>query len=161
MVIKPSLLHHARGHDRTGSCLLTGDYEERAAILEYEAGLPRDWAEKFARQLIDGPPGDFSPMRWQAAIDGALRFVDQWGREAYMLGWRFEDLFGLHPVAPAARYDCRGLGWLLGDGGQVVAIDDSSATIRTIRGALQHFRRCDPQGSEDASRESGTMDSAL
>jgi hypothetical protein len=33
------------------------DWEERAAHLEYDAGLPRAWAEPFARLLCAGPPG--------------------------------------------------------------------------------------------------------
>ncbi len=121
--------------------LLASDFEERAAILEYEAGLPRHWAEYFARQLVIGPPGDFSPVRWQAAIDAALMFADQWASEAHRLGWRVEDIFGLHPTAPAARYDCRGLAWLLGDGSRVTAIDVASADVVTPRGGRQAFFR--------------------
>lgn len=121
--------------------MLACAYEERAAILEYEAGLPRSWAEYFARQLVQGPPGDFSPVRWQAAIVGALRFADQWAVEAHRLGWRVEDVFGLHPTAPAARWDCRGLAWLLGDGQRVKAIDSTGADIVTARGGRQKYYR--------------------
>ena len=42
---------------RQRQCLLaqvaiTDDFEERAAIIEYEAGVPRPWAEGFAHMLI-------------------------------------------------------------------------------------------------------------
>ena len=121
--------------------ILTCDYDERAAILEYEAGLPRSWAEQFARQLVKGPPGDFSPVRWQAAIDGALVFADQWAVKANRLGWSVDDIFGLHPIAPAARYDCRGLAWLLGDGSRVTGVDENGADIRTALGGQQRFYR--------------------
>jgi hypothetical protein len=37
--------------------------EERVAVhLEYRAGLPRSWAEPFARLLCSHPPGDFDPV---------------------------------------------------------------------------------------------------
>ena len=29
-------------------------YEERAAILEFDAGHPRHWAEVLARQMVEG-----------------------------------------------------------------------------------------------------------
>jgi len=123
------------------AAILRDRYEERAAILEYEANLPRAWAEHFARLEQDGPPGDFSPTRWQAALDGALAFLDQWGAEAHRLGWDVSEVFGLHPTAPAARVDCRGLAWLLGDGSQVVAMDRSGAQIRKPNGVPGTFYR--------------------
>ncbi len=123
------------------STLLRGEYEERAAILEYDAGLPREWAEHFARLIVGDPPGDFSPTRWWAALDGALIFADRWGREAHRLGWDASEVFGLHSTAPAARVDCRGLAWLLGDGSQVVAMDRSGAEIRKPGGGRQRYYR--------------------
>ncbi len=123
------------------SAMIRDKYEERAAILEYDANLPRAWAEHFARLELDGPPGDFSPTRWQAALDGALAFLDQWGAEAHRLGWDVSEVFGLHPTAPAARVDCRGLAWLLGDGSHVVAMDRSGAEIRKSGGGRQRFYR--------------------
>ncbi len=116
-------------------------WEERAAHLEFDGGLPRGWAEHFARLIVGEPPGDFSPTRWQAALDGALTFADQWAREAHRLGWVADEVFGLHPTAPAARVDCRGLAWLLGDGSEVVAMDRSGAEIRTPGGGRQRYYR--------------------
>ncbi len=121
--------------------LLPDDFEERAAILEYKAGLPRDWAEAFARHLVAGPPGDFLATRWHAAIDGALRFTDEWGKEAYRLGWHVDDVFGLHRACPAARYDGRGLAWLLGDGSRVIEINARAAVIRNLKGTRLSYAR--------------------
>ena len=45
--------------------------EERAAIAEYEAGIPRAWAEGLARLHPDHPPADVPPKRWQQFI-GAM-----------------------------------------------------------------------------------------
>lgn len=36
----------------------TDDYQERAAILEYDAGLPRAAAEFLAKQLVIGKRGE-------------------------------------------------------------------------------------------------------
>lgn len=116
-------------------------WEERAAHLEYDAGLPRAWAEHFAKLIVGETPGDFSPTRWQAALDGALAFADKWAAEAHRLGWDVSEVFGLHPTAPAARVDCRGLAWLLGDGSQVVTMDGASAEISTRGGGRQHYYR--------------------
>ena len=119
----------------------TNKYEERAAHLEYDAGLPRPWAELVARLLVSGPPGDFSEARWQAAVEGALRFADRWASIAQRLGWTAADLFGLHPTCPAARVDARGLAWLLGDGSEVISIDAENADILTPRAARQRCHR--------------------
>lgn len=137
----PETAPESQGCSLNPKVVLASDFEERAAILEYDAGLPRTWAEHFARQLVKGPPGDFSPTRWQAAIDGALMFADQWATEAHRLGWRVEDAFGMHPTAPAARYDCRGLAWLLGDGSRVLAIDSKGAEMAGRSGSKQRFYR--------------------
>jgi hypothetical protein len=117
------------------------EWEERAAHLEYDAGLPRSWAEPFARILCGEPPGDFSPGHWQAVVDGGLRFADQWAAKALAMGWRPEDVFGLHANSPAARRDCKGLAWLLGDGERIVGIDANGADIAMPSGSRQRFYR--------------------
>jgi hypothetical protein len=118
----------------------TVDWEERAAHLEYDAGVPRSWAEPFARLLCSDPPGDFDPVRWRRVVDAGLIFADKWAADAYRLGWTADDVFGLHPVAPAARHDCKGIAWLL-DRGRVVAIDVAGADIVTAQGSKQRFYR--------------------
>jgi hypothetical protein len=67
-------------------------------------------------------------------------FADKWAAEAHRLGWTAEDVFGLHPLAPAARHDCKGIAWLL-ERGRVVAIDSAGADIVTDGGAKQRFYR--------------------
>ena len=131
---------HIPAECEDAAAILRDKYEERAAILEYDANLPREWAEHFARLEMNGP-GDFSPVRWQAALDGALAFADTWGAEAHQLGWDVSEVFGLHPTAPAARVDCRGLAWLLGDGSQVVAMYRSGAQIRKPNGVPGRYYR--------------------
>lgn len=117
------------------------EVEERAAIMEYEAGMPRAWADAFAK-IVHGPNrfADY-PARWQSVVDGALVFADQWAGKAHSLGWTVDELFGLDPVAPAARLDHRGLAFLLGNGSRVVAIDRDGADIITGQGSRQRYYR--------------------
>jgi hypothetical protein len=116
------------------------DREERAAYLEFDAGLPRAWAEPFARLLCGNSPAGYTAERWQCTVDAALTFADKWAAEAYQLGWTVEDVCGLHPIAPAARNDCKGIAWLL-DRARVAAIDANGADIVTEGGARQRFYR--------------------
>ena len=80
-------------------------FEERAALIEYGAGVPREWAEGFARLDLASPPAGFDAKRWRTLIDDGGKFLDRWGGEAARLGWSALDLLGAHPVAPAFRYD--------------------------------------------------------
>jgi hypothetical protein len=117
------------------------DLEERAALVEYGAGVPREWAEGFARlNLASAAPG-FGGTRWQQVIDDGGRFLDRWASEAAQLGWRAVDIFGIHPLAPAARFDVMGLVPII-NGGEVVAITERSATIQSPGGSrLVYMRR--------------------
>jgi hypothetical protein len=68
-------------------------------------------------------------------------FLNQWPEQARSLGWTANDLFGLNPAAPLARYDGMGLCWLL-RGQRVKAITDRTATIGTPSGGtLTYYRR--------------------
>ena len=103
-------------------------FEERAAIVEYDGGVPREWAEGFARLDLAEPPAGFDQNRWRQLIDDGGRFLDRWAETAAECGWSATDIFGLHPGVPAARYDGMGLVALIG-GGEVIAVRNDSATI--------------------------------
>jgi hypothetical protein len=66
--------------------------------------------------------------------------VETWGSQAADLGWIANDLFGLHPIAPLARYDAMGLLWLL-HGRPVVSLTATEATIQSSSGATLSFQR--------------------
>jgi hypothetical protein len=118
-------------------------FEERAALIEYGAGVPREWAEGFARLDLASPPVGFDAKRWRTLIDDGGKFLDRWGGEAARLGWSVLDLFGAHPVAPAYRYDAAGLVNLI-SGGDVVDIRTDRAVIRTPSGtSLTYYLRRD------------------
>ncbi len=117
---------------------------ERAAIIEYGAGVPREWAEGYARLLAMPRPARVPPARWQVFLDDCGRFLDRWAVNAAGMGWEAHDLFGLSEARPATRLDLAGLLWLL-DGRELVAFTSDTAAIRTPTGALQRYYRCQPQ----------------
>jgi hypothetical protein len=130
------------------SCKDKGDtFEERAAVVEYDGGVPREWAEGFARLCQMSRPAAIPPARWVELVDNAGRFIDGWAVQAAALGWNAADIFGCHREAPLARYDLQGLVFVVGSG-QVVGITALSATIRTRGGATLTFRRTPPTPGE-------------
>lgn len=116
------------------------DFEERAAVAEVDAGVPREWAEGFARLQVTKPPASVSAQRWRQVIDDAGCFIDRWGAQAAALGWRTVDVFGVHADKPEGRFDAAGLVWCL-RGARVVAITEESARLTTTTGASLTFHR--------------------
>ena len=115
--------------------------EERAAIVEYDGGAPRAWAEGFARLDPSKPPSDVPPHRWLRFVDDCGRFLDEgWAKRAAELGWGPLDLFGCDRERPFARIDELGLLWML-KGGTVVELHRHRAILQTERGATQTYRR--------------------
>jgi hypothetical protein len=112
-----------------------------ASSLEHDVGLPHELAEPFARLLCGAPPRGFEPHRWARVVEGASIFAEQWADQALRLGWSAEDVFGLDDIAPATRYDRKGLAWFLADGRRVIALDAGGADIETDRGVRQRFYR--------------------
>jgi hypothetical protein len=68
--------------------------KERAAIVEYDSNVPREWAEGSARLDPDRPPSDVPVKRWQ-------RFVQSPDRWCGALAWR-------SPHGPASRSPTEG-----------------------------------------------------
>jgi len=100
----------------------------------------RDWSEGLRRLDVARPPPDFSPEQWRQLIGDGETCLAAWGREAARLGWSGLDLFGAHPIAPAARYDLMGLVPLI-RGHEVVAMDVKRATTRARSGNLLTYLR--------------------
>lgn len=115
--------------------------DERAAIVEYGGGIPRPWAEGFARLDPDRPPGDVPLKRWRRFVDDVGLFLDNpFCAVAAALGWGPHDLFGCDRDKPFARIDQQGLCWLL-NGNKLVALSENTATIETSTRARQTYRR--------------------
>jgi|APSaa5957512535_1039671.scaffolds.fasta_scaffold117459_1 hypothetical protein len=121
------------------------DFDERAAIIEYGAGVPREWAEGFARFCTMPRHPDFSEQRWQCLIDDAGRFLDRWAVQVAAMGWTTLEVFGVHSGKPDVRIDLKGLVPCIG-GREVIAVSADSATIQTPSGARQRiFKRLEKQ----------------
>ncbi len=130
-------------------------FEERSAIIEFDAGLPRQEAETLAAQEqgydnADSLHGE-SVRRWAAEIerlgnlpavspDGAAAlkraqaFInDGWALQAARLGWGEAELFGVCPRAPWQRLDRKGAAF----GGAVQAITQEAVAYV---GGLRRYR---------------------
>jgi hypothetical protein len=135
------------GSENAVSALRDDEAGERAAIVEYEAGVPRDWAEAVARVYTMPAPAGVPERRWDAAKDAAGRLLDRWAATAALLGWGPLDLFGADPERPLARVDRMGLCWLIGKGDEVIALADDGARIRTRSGALLRYVKSNNSGA--------------
>jgi hypothetical protein len=54
-----------------------GDFEERAAIIEFDGGLSRPAAEYLARLLHSSPPKDANPADWSWFVGQASEIVER------------------------------------------------------------------------------------
>jgi hypothetical protein len=81
-----------------------------------------------------------SREQWHGLISDAESFLSDWGSTAHLLGWTSLDLFGVHPIASAARFDVMGLIPIL-NGADVLALTSQTATVRRTSGAVLTFRR--------------------
>ena len=79
-------------------------------------------------------------------IEDADAFLSNWGRAAHDFGWTALDLYGVHPLSAAARFDVMGILFLI-QGGDVIALTSSSATVRKRSGALLTYRRPETRGA--------------
>jgi hypothetical protein len=105
------------------------DFEERAAIVEEGAGVPRAWAEAFAILANSCPPSTLDPETWNELINAAGVFLDEWGSQAAALGWAAEELFGLDAKSPVQEHDVSRAALFLG-GARVIAMTQSRLVLR-------------------------------
>jgi hypothetical protein len=111
-----------------------------------EGGSPSEWHAILAELKHKNCPDWLVPDRWAVLLSDAESFLNRWGGTAYELGWSTVDLFGVHPIAPAARFDVMGLILLL-QGGTVAALTEKAATIRRSSNAMLTYRRGDQTGA--------------
>jgi hypothetical protein len=129
------------------TCPLADDFDERTALTEVLAGVPREWAEGFATLQAACPPAYVAAWRWQLVVDDAGHFIDRWAAPAAALGWRTLDVFGMHATNPWERLDAAGLVWCIG-GADVLAITSYTARLQLRSGATQTFRRNEAEHPE-------------
>jgi hypothetical protein len=117
-------------------------FDERAAIIEFDGGASRTWAEALARLDPARPHCDTPAKRWLQFIDDCGRFIDDgWAPCAEALGWTPLDLFGCDRAKPFSRINRAGLLWLL-DGRKLLALAANAAAIATRSGGTLTYRRC-------------------
>lgn len=59
-----------------------GEFEERAAIIEFDGHAPREWAEQFAAVLIKNRPPAVSDLDWSWFITRCGQIIDEAPRAA-------------------------------------------------------------------------------
>ena len=114
--------------------------EERAAIVEYDGGIPRGWAEGFARLDPEGPPATIRPEHWSAFVGAARRFLDTWATKAADLGWTDLDLFSADSCHPEIAWLNSGLLWALPNH-NIIDLRADRVILRTPNGSPQTFYR--------------------
>jgi hypothetical protein len=116
----------------------------RARRARRESLVPADWQDQVLSLPDDGSGRAFSFNRLQAIVaDGAL-FLELWEREAKRLNWSSLNLFGVHPMAPAIRFDVVGLVPIL-NGATVRLLTPGSAIIAAPTGSALTYTK-GPQG---------------
>ncbi len=112
----------------------------RAVLLAVPDGVPEEWVQGVGDLMVMPPHPDWKEDAWRTLQDDALRFLQKWAGQARRLGWEALDLFGVHPTAPTARFDCMGLVPLL-RGRAVLVITEDSAAIKAASGGSLTFRK--------------------
>jgi hypothetical protein len=121
--------------------------EERASIIEFDAGVPREWAEALARLDPARPPAGVPPEIWLRFINACGRFLDGgWQEKAAALGWGPLELFGCDRNHPIRNIDATGLLWRIGDY-ELKALTRDIATLATPGGILYARRHPTAPGS--------------
>ena len=125
-------------------------FEEIAALSEYEEGLRRDTAEDVSAMLMgfDGAAQyrNAAVEAWRHVLDGAserlgrrhsrmhqmisdgLALLERWGDEAVRCGWNSCELFGVCPATFDLRLDRCGLVYFVG-GGRIQSVSRNLAVI--------------------------------
>ena len=119
---------------------------EQGPAQPQTGGAPSDWYAILAELKQKNCPDWLAPDRWAVMLSDAESFLSRWGTVAHSLGWTALDIFGVHPIVPAARFDIMGLTLLL-HGGAVVALTEDAATIRRQSGATLTYPRSDRTGA--------------
>ncbi|MCH8172267.1 MAG: hypothetical protein IIA70_03055 [Proteobacteria bacterium] len=134
---------------------LNSNKTERAAIHEYEGGLPREWAEAFANLQFMDRPDQYTTAEWEEVINDAGLFADKWAARARDLGWTIMDIFAVHKSGSRKRLDGEGVILSL-RGNKVIAITADHIIIETSTGARQ--RVCKPTAGQDSLKNITALD---
>ncbi|MGY4355381.1 hypothetical protein ACVWZR_004432 [Bradyrhizobium sp. i1.3.1] len=109
-------------------------------------GAPSEWHAILGELERRNCPEWMSLERWDLLLGDAESFLSRWGRAAHAMGWTALDLYGVHPLVPASRFDVMGFLFLI-QGGGVPVITGSSASVHRQTGAHLTYRRHDTSGA--------------
>lgn len=119
---------------------------QQARAPDFASLYPAQWYAVLTALKAREPVEWLSTERWRFLISDTENFLQRWGSAAHSLGWTALDLFGVHPIAPAARFDVMGLLPIM-NGGAVVNLTDDAATLRARTGAVLTYRRSTERGA--------------
>lgn len=122
----------------TGTGGTTNFNEGHAARISNDN--PSEWYAILEELKQMSSPEWVGSERWFELIEDADAFLSCWAKAARDLNWTALDLFGVHPLAPASRFDAMGLVPLL-RGGRVTALTDRTAMIRMPSWATLTYAR--------------------
>jgi hypothetical protein len=122
-----------------------------AQPVEIEGSVLAEWHAILAELKRRGPTDWLPNERWRGLLLDAENFLSRWCSAADLLGWTSLDLFGVHPIAPAARFDVMGLIPIL-NGAEVLALTSQTATTRRMSSAVLIYRRPEHGGAVLLSR---------
>jgi hypothetical protein len=117
------------------------------SVTIIELPAQRTYAKAFGALQMK-PPALVEVDRWRQCVEDGKQFLARWGTQAESLGWSPRDLLGLITVPKRpkpsfnrlSRYDETGLCWRL-QGRQVIALTESTASIRGHTGNITTYRR--------------------
>jgi hypothetical protein len=123
----------------------TINFEKSRTARKFKDGLAGWHAISDELKLMPAPEW-VGVDRWFEMIEDTDNFLSAWGHAAHDLGWSALNLFGVHAVAPGARYDVMGLVPLLRSR-RVSALTERTALIRQCSGATLTYTRREITGA--------------
>lgn len=122
--------------------MMSDEFEERAAIMEFDGNLPREWAEALARLATSSRPTDFNEERWSLIVEDAHAFVIEHIQRIVANGWTVDAVRALLPGLM---------------GRKVLSVGRADVTVRMPSGASEKIfyrPRIGGAGSWDEGRRS-------
>jgi hypothetical protein len=117
-----------RGVDALGEIFAPGD-EARAGLALLAQASPL-WGDR---------------VEWIELLAALQKFESRWGAPLRLGGWSLLALYGVHPIAPRARIEKMGAGWVAClRNHQVVAVDEKAITLVTRTSARLRIFHVEP-----------------
>lgn len=113
------------------------DFEERAAVVCIDSGLPVEWAEPFAQLLGIPSPEGMAAHEWADLHNAAGVLLDRWAGQLTAMGWTPRDVLGVESNNTGWQSQC--LLSVLARGVRVGAVSRHIATIVFTDGSTRQI----------------------